>query len=879
MTNLDDIDLSNIDPSGNLMELFSDLNDTSTISASAEEIQKIVSSLHNDIDTDTSFNIDFDDLLSGADSGDFVNSDAVDLTADEIDSITAKVLGTSNPLILNSNPADINSQASPTFSRASSNPVVTSNLNTKSPNGLGRPAHGSPLIPSSLSQLPSSAPVSRIPSPTITTANLTSRPETSVQANVNANNEGQKSSVHNSTVEATKTEQSTRSFLPADLSASHKIAIGRPGAPLLSRSSSLSSISTSLNNSREQLLSRAHLAGASNAIGIATPNTRSPLLASRPGIPNNRLTHLPNTPTPIRAAGNVEQRPPASIQLGSAASRRASGNTLLDTILSQLQPDKQERLKEIFKNLQENLLSPELFLAKARELLGAQHSPLLANLRARSSTVSTSPRPSQPPPTVNLRSTPNTPALSAYTLLRKRLAEQANSATGLAPNLPSKKIKVAHPQGTPGVHITSAPLPSTSSPAGVSNYRPPVATPVTTLSQAQAQIPSRASPGIPQTLVKPTSVATHTKPSAPAQASPVRDSKVDFDALTDVMGYVGVDLKEESDNIMRQTEVMEKNRGVDVVDQSKTQDFLSLRVLKSMVDKISKPHHIPNVDPDFLVYLALAAQDRLKSLVEQMILASKHRVRSHHVEPPPMKDNTEDPLYKIVVSEDVKKQLLSLERVNREEECKRKRLVAEREKRLAEEDAKGENKEEPGETQKAKKVRRKDGLDPPGAARNMNDANTTALLIAGGVRKSWMLAQPGGNSSKSAITSSSSSIKPVSNNTTPGKPVSSSVGTSNINTPSSNSSTMRSTSTQKMKTPSFKTSMKSGGRSHGSTSTSGSKARFTLPPSTVSHPTAAGSQTNTRKVTVRDALFSLEKDSNLGNGERVLLKGYVKWLK
>ncbi|ORX63750.1 TAF4-domain-containing protein, partial [Basidiobolus meristosporus CBS 931.73] len=356
---------------------------------------------------------------------------------------------------------------------------------------------------------------------------------------------------------------------------------------------------------------------------------------------------------------------------------------------------------------------------------------------------------------------------------------------------------------------------------------------------------------------RPAAVAAISRPSTPVQASPMKDNKVDFDTLTDVMGYVGVDLKEESDNIMRQSEIMDKNRAVDIVDQSKTQDFLSLRVLKSMVDKIAKPYHIPNIDPDFLVYLALATQDRLKSLVEQMIVASKHRVRSHHLAPPPIQEDTNIPLYKIVVSDDVKKQLLSLERVSREDECKRKRILAERERRLAEENAKAENKEESGDMQKSKKVRRKDGLDLPGAARNMNDANTTALLIAGGVRRSWMLAEPTGSGSAKSATSTPKSSKPI------GNPPASGSGTSSAlpNNPSSS----RFAPVQKPLPHSSKAAVKSGGASHGSTPKPGSKSRLVLPPSTVNHPSI---HKCTNHIPEGD-----KKDTNLGNGERVLLKG------
>ncbi|OAD70382.1 hypothetical protein PHYBLDRAFT_159665 [Phycomyces blakesleeanus NRRL 1555(-)] len=52
-----------------------------------------------------------------------------------------------------------------------------------------------------------------------------------------------------------------------------------------------------------------------------------------------------------------------------------------------------------------------------------------------------------------------------------------------------------------------------------------------------------------------------------------------------------------------------------------------------------------------------------------------------------------------------------------------------------------------------------------------------------------------------------------------------------------------------------------------------------LPPSTIGRP-RLGEQ-GSRKVTVRDAIFTLERDcqTGRGNGQRTLLKTYNQWLK
>lgn len=72
------------------------------------------------------------------------------------------------------------------------------------------------------------------------------------------------------------------------------------------------------------------------------------------------------------------------------------------------------------------------------------------------------------------------------------------------------------------------------------------------------------------------------KPSANAE-------KVNYDNITDVMGYVGVDLKEESDNIMRDNDGYSRTGGnADGQDRTRVQNFVNAKLLKTVVDKIGK---------------------------------------------------------------------------------------------------------------------------------------------------------------------------------------------------------------------------------------------------------------------------------------------------
>lgn len=72
------------------------------------------------------------------------------------------------------------------------------------------------------------------------------------------------------------------------------------------------------------------------------------------------------------------------------------------------------------------------------------------------------------------------------------------------------------------------------------------------------------------------------KPSANAE-------KVNYDNITDVMGYVGVDLKEESDNIMRDNDGYSRTGGnADGQDRTRVQNFVNAKLLKTVVEKIGK---------------------------------------------------------------------------------------------------------------------------------------------------------------------------------------------------------------------------------------------------------------------------------------------------
>ncbi|ORX78239.1 hypothetical protein BCR32DRAFT_270176 [Anaeromyces robustus] len=219
-------------------------------------------------------------------------------------------------------------------------------------------------------------------------------------------------------------------------------------------------------------------------------------------------------------------------------------------------------------------------------------------------------------------------------------------------------------------------------------------------------------------------------------------TKLDSESLGDVMKYVGVDLKEETDNILRDNEIlnMQQQQVNQTDDRSKAQSFLSIPYLSKVVEEITSKNGINKVDPDYYNCLALAAQDRVRSLVEQMILASKHRVGLLHdffMEESKAKnvgEGEESYEFSVVVKDDVKKALQLIERHERDKERR------ERQRRGEEEEGRGDGKDgDKGGSSKRKKNKTIKNKDVPDAVKQ-RITNETALRAAGGSGKkySWM---------------------------------------------------------------------------------------------------------------------------------------------
>ncbi|KAJ2892546.1 hypothetical protein IWW38_003175 [Coemansia aciculifera] len=122
--------------------------------------------------------------------------------------------------------------------------------------------------------------------------------------------------------------------------------------------------------------------------------------------------------------------------------------------------------------------------------------------------------------------------------------------------------------------------------------------------------------------------------------------------------------------------------GVEIAhDRLLASHFANARVMEALVAKICKRSHIRAVSADAVPYLTLALQDRLRSFMELVSAAAYHRTRTQTLPPPPLNPETRLPLYKITPHLDVKKQLAVLERADRVREQARQQQLTEREQR------------------------------------------------------------------------------------------------------------------------------------------------------------------------------------------------------
>ncbi|KAJ2807227.1 hypothetical protein H4R20_001375 [Coemansia guatemalensis] len=233
-------------------------------------------------------------------------------------------------------------------------------------------------------------------------------------------------------------------------------------------------------------------------------------------------------------------------------------------------------------------------------------------------------------------------------------------------------------------------------------------------------------------------------------------------SIDDVIGYTGVDLREESEMIFggglphhaprsaHDAPALSSHAINGVVlarDRRLCAAVSNVPAIEARIARICRAAHIGAVAADVAPCLALALQQRLRAFMERVSAAAHHRTRTQTLPPPPLDPSTRLPLYKITPNQDVRRQLLIVERADRLREQTR-RAARDREHEAHVEPQAPEDADAEPRAQQPKRSRKKDDAaeSPAYTSKNMPEevqsriSNLTALRAAGGVRKSWMTA-------------------------------------------------------------------------------------------------------------------------------------------
>ncbi|KAJ2396340.1 hypothetical protein GGI05_001169, partial [Coemansia sp. RSA 2603] len=302
--------------------------------------------------------------------------------------------------------------------------------------------------------------------------------------------------------------------------------------------------------------------------------------------------------------------------------------------------------------------------------------------------------------------------------------------------------------------------------------------------------------------VAPSSMPVSRRPTKPPRERE-RSGGGDAFSIDDVIGYTGVDLREESEIILggvaAHTRVRARaddvarigTRVVGGVHVAFDADLLAAAGLapgaltEAVVARACGAARIANVAADVVPLLTLALHERLRAHLELATAAAHHRTRTQTLPPPPLDAATRQPLYKIAAHQDVRRQLAAVERRDRLRDQAREARVREREtagepatENAAEDDAGEKPALEDADDQAARRSRKRDYATPTAAytSKNMPDdlrnkiSNQTALRAAGAVRKAWMSVAPAAESDAPATPSTpvaSSAAPTLATRTTP----------------------------------------------------------------------------------------------------------------
>jgi hypothetical protein len=253
-------------------------------------------------------------------------------------------------------------------------------------------------------------------------------------------------------------------------------------------------------------------------------------------------------------------------------------------------------------------------------------------------------------------------------------------------------------------------------------------------------------------------------------------------------------------------------------------------------------HKVTKVPEDSVNYLALALRIRLQELVTAMIAAAAHRHDTQFDRSASLYEDG-NPMWSIVVRTDIAKQLAVLERIEREEEMKVRRerkerteLAVAQSSNYGSQQTAGDGEADEDEAMQPKKKKKKEG--PGVTARNMSEdvrkkmSNAVASQAAGlsTGKYAWMNAAAGA--------STPAKTKPTTPTTGP-----------STTTPTNPATTSTTTSTS----GTANTQSSSWVRPYVSTTKQSSSMEDR-------------EEDSRRKITLRDALFVLEKERGHGGG-------------
>lgn len=302
---------------------------------------------------------------------------------------------------------------------------------------------------------------------------------------------------------------------------------------------------------------------------------------------------------------------------------------------------------------------------------------------------------------------------------------------------------------------------------------------------------------------------------------------------------------------------------------------------------IGTSHKVTRIPDDAVNYVALALRARLQDLITNMISASHHRTDTQFDRPASLySDDT--PMWKISLRSDVAKQLAVLEKVEREEEMKVRRERKERAEMTAAHaavlaaqangaaaaggvggDIGGANGGAIEEEGGVKKKRKKDG--PGVTARNMSEdvrkkmSNAVATQAAGlGGKYAWMNAA---NANTPAPKPKPAPVVPIMSPTSTATPIATTATATTTTTTTMTGGATSMAISSATATTSAATS--------GTVTSSWARPYVPTKKSTSAAPAQATAEEDTRTtVTMRDAIFVVEKERGHGGG-RGAARGFI----